>query len=111
MEPKHRVSRPRSNAGTTFQEALGGDSREGSLESLRLGGPGVGSLGSLRLGGPGVGQSRIAYIESCDNCNLGAILCPKCPATGIACIDFKHRLGKFSGNVNVGRIFEEMLAN
>ena len=54
---------------------------------------------------------RAVYRESCDNRNLGAILCPKCPATGIACIDFKHRLGKFSGNVNVGRIFEEMLAN
>ena len=44
---------------------------------------------------------RAVYRESCDNRNLGAILCPKCPATGIACIDFKHRLGKFSGNVNV----------
>ena len=55
-------------------------------------------------------QSRI-YIECCDNRNLGAILCPKCRATGIACIDFKHRLGKFPGNVNVGGIFEEMLAN
>ena len=32
------------------------------------------------------------------------IFCPKCPATGIACIDFIIR-GKFSGNVNVGRIF------
>ena len=57
------------------------------------------------------GSVRAIYRESCDNRNLGAILCPKCPATGIACIDFKHRLGKFSGNVNVGRIFEEMLAN
>ena len=56
-------------------------------------------------------SGRAVYRESCDNRNLGAILCPKCPATGIACIDFKHRLGKFSGNVNVGRIFEEMLAN
>ena len=59
----------------------------------------------------GIAQRRAVYRESCDNRNLGAILCPKCPATGIACIDFKHRLGKFSGNVNVGRIFEEMLAN
>ena len=48
--------------------------------------------------------------ESCDNRKLDAVLCPKCPATGIACIYFII-LGKFSGNLNVGGIFEEMLAN
>ena len=37
----------------------------------------------------GMTETRAVYRESCDNRNLGAILCPKCPATGIACIDFK----------------------
>ena len=60
--------------------------------------------------GSGRHQGHIIYRESCDNRKLDAILCPKCPATGIACIDFIV-LGKFSGNVNVGGIFEEMLAN
>ena len=54
--------------------------------------------------------AKIYMSESCDNRNLDAILCPKCPGMGIARIDFII-LGKLSGNMNVGGIFEEMLVN